>query len=287
MRRAVVGAVVGLLASVGAAAGAAGAVSRATGRDRVEARADASRLLAAASLPPGARRVASDPSAGLTLGSFAPDEATNSRNVADHHRYWRVTDEPQGVEAWLKAHVPSGAHIQYSGSDYAGWYVQFGFRSKPGHVVQRTLVVNVARAKGGGSAVRADGLAVWLIARPRWDQVPRSARLVTIRRAHRRTETQRVTVSNVSEVRQLAQLANRARVIQPLVKVGPCISYSKPLELVFRARPQGRVLASAEVIPTGCSGYLELRVKGRSGPFLYPGKLGRVLTRLWRRHTPS
>jgi hypothetical protein len=49
-----------------------------------------------------------------------------------------------------------------------GWYVYVGYRDQS-NVTNRILYVSIRTARGGGAAVRVDGVAVWL---PRPKQAP-------------------------------------------------------------------------------------------------------------------
>jgi hypothetical protein len=129
-------------------------------RAKARATADASHALAALKLPGRARRVKGDHSVNGILGT-AP---MSFRNVSQHYviddmSFWHVSGKPRDVARWLRRHPPD--HIDGIGTD--GPYpfgVQFGFADQPG-VNDHFLTITLARAKGGGTAVRADGTAVW------------------------------------------------------------------------------------------------------------------------------
>ena len=129
-------------------------------RAMARAKADAAAELAAAQLPRGARTVHGDQSVGALLGP--PQVLCTKTYVVDKHAFWRVPEQPAAVWSWLKAHPPS-QHTSvaadarsgpFLGQVYVGFPVQLGVGS-------RFLKFRVVAAKGGGSAVRADGVAVW------------------------------------------------------------------------------------------------------------------------------
>ncbi len=273
-RRAVAGLVLGLL---GAPAGVSAlAAAHGVAVHRQEARSDAATQLAEVSLPPGARPVSRDPSASWSLGKL-PWFPTGNRYVlapslvVDNHRFWRVSESPPSVAAWVKAHAPSQSTGNWTsgGSGSSSFTIAFRFPSDRG-VVERALVLEVTSARGGGSAVRADGVAEWLPVHPTWDRVPGRARVLTERLTfmftHGRPE--RATVTAAQKVRRIARLINRAGAIPPRVPP-PCPAATERFQLSFRARPGGPVLARATGSPTGCA-WIELTIAGRKGPILFP-----------------
>jgi hypothetical protein len=260
---------VGLLVFSLVAGGAAGALSRGSRANRSAAKADAARQLGAISLPAGAREVGSDPSASSTLGGRSGVVRTAFHNVIDDHRFWRVPGDPVSVESWVKAHAPAGSHLRSTGEVDevpAVRYVWFTFPSASARVLERSLAVEVTSARGGGTAVRADGVAVWLLTRPKWDLVPRSVRVVTatfgipgVPGARSRS----VTFSVPHIVGRVVRLINRAVVIQPAFRGCPKAVY-ETFALAFRARRGGAAIARATVFPTGCR-WVRLAVGGRRG----------------------
>jgi hypothetical protein len=140
-------------------------------RAKAQARADAAHELAAMPLPRGAQRVHGDQSVN---GDLRPDmTACVPKYVVDDHAYWRVPGKPADVSAWIVAHPPAQVTWTSNGelSDHGAptmWSVDFGFRATP-KVHVRGLFIAIAAAKGGGSAIRADGVAVWS---PRRGDVP-------------------------------------------------------------------------------------------------------------------
>lgn len=251
MRRAVVALVAGLLVVCGAAVGAIGAVSRATLRNRAEARADAKRQLASVSLPPGAREVAGDRSDHGTLGSCGLACNINYNAQIDDHRFWRVPDAPKSVVSWVRSHPPEGGHLRSSGRYLTAigkppdQYVLFDFPPDHGRVFGRSLEVDIASAQGGGSALRVDSAAIWLVTRPRWDTIPGSVRLVTARVYFGAAWSRPVTLTSTRQLALMEYLIDGARVRQPgppAAVPGPVWGESAPSGI---SRPAGRTRAGA------------------------------------------
>ena len=283
MRRVVVGLVAGLSVVFGVAGGAMGAVTGATMRNRAEARGDAKRQLASVLLPSGARRVAGDQSVHRTLGSCDLACNINYGDQFDEHGFWRVPEAPQSVQSWVRAHPPAGGHLRSSGEYPAGigkppyLYVLFAFPSDRGRVFGRVLEVDIAGAEGGGSAVRVDSAAIWVVTRPRWDKIPSAAGVVTARVEFGGAWSQPVTLGSTRRLALIVFLINSAHVRQP-GPLPPCgFQLPRAASLVFRARRGGPVLARVGASLT-CPPYMSLTVGGRSGPlFDSPFKLWNVL----------
>ena len=79
--------------------------------------------------------------------------------------FWRVPGKPRDVARWLRKHPPASAQGVGSGGPHP-WFLQFPFPDQPG-VNDHFLTITLAAAKGGGTAVRADGTAIWLPRRGR------------------------------------------------------------------------------------------------------------------------
>jgi hypothetical protein len=144
--------------------------------NRAAARLAAMRLLADVWLPTGATQVSGDPGASGWL-RYSVGGAPATPDLFDFHRFWRLAGDPQTVIGWIEAHRPRGAKIFTIGT--AGqygktvmWSVTFAFPVVPGRIAEEGLGVGVTAARGGGTALRADGVAVWLIPRPAGEVVP-------------------------------------------------------------------------------------------------------------------
>jgi hypothetical protein len=127
--------------------------------------ADAAREFASLVLPPRARKVRQDRSVTGVLGSI-DNPACTKKYVVARHGFWRLPGKPPLLAAWISQHPPPGitASAGWSSLPNPGYVypqtVAFFFAGARG-VTARGLYVTVAAAKGGGTALRADGVAVW------------------------------------------------------------------------------------------------------------------------------
>ena len=131
-------------------------------RARARAKRDAASELARAVLPERAKKVRGDQS---VLGALRrPRPACSKKQVVYKSEFLRVVPgKPADVWSWVASHRPAH-YIEYStqedpGSPFYG-VVMFYFRAQR-DVANRYLQITVASRKGGGSAIRVDGVAVW------------------------------------------------------------------------------------------------------------------------------
>ena len=158
-------------------------------------------------------------------------------------------------------------------------YGAFGFESSAG-VDDRTLAVEVTSAVGGGSAVRADAQAVWVLARPAWERVPSDARSVTITATRGPgVSSTPVTLTAPVKLRAIARLLDGLPVFQPGTYACPADD-GVGLELSFRAAANPQPVARVDADTTGCGG-VSFSVGNRAGPVLYGGyELANLLAHL-------
>ena len=153
--------------------------------NRHAAQREALRLLSLARVPPGAVAVSSHPSSldGPVLGMTA------ASSLVDRTRFWRVPTGLDATIAWFRAHPPRG--LKPSGSSSGGGpayqgqpaYLMVGVGySEPDRqgIQDLELAIGVATLPGGGSAIRADGMAIWLDPRPIRDDGPGRRMRVTV-----------------------------------------------------------------------------------------------------------
>jgi hypothetical protein len=288
MRRGVsIGIMTTLLAVAATAAMGAAPLAPASKANRAAAGADANHELAELSLPLGATEIASDQSTKRVLTRYPPfGPGQASSDLVDDHRYWRVPGSPQSVVNWISAHAPAGSSS--SGFTLYGLpfstpqvsYNAFGFASSAGHVEDRTLAVEVTSAVGGGSAVRADGEAVWTLTRPAWERIPSDARSVTVRATQGpRISSLPVTLTAPAKLAAIARLLDRLPVRQPAASACPGDD-GVGLELSFRAAANSRPVARVDADPEGCEG-IGFSIGKRAGPGLAGGgELADLLGRL-------
>lgn len=125
------------------------------------AKADAARELSSAVLPLGSTRVRRDQSVHpipITLGIDC-----TKKDVAEDHGFWRAPGSPATVGAWIQKHPPmhgrSSTVAVEMGNGEIGWYVTVAFPDQPS-VTRRRLEFSLAFARGGGTAIRVDAIAV-------------------------------------------------------------------------------------------------------------------------------
>ena len=262
-------AVAGLLAAV--ATGGAGARPARTGSERL-ARRDAQTTLARLRLPPGATPTAGDPAPSNLLGS-APDRPA-TRNLVDVHAFWRVPGAPKQVLAWIESHPPAGSRLGMggesvsSGSGVITAFDGFGWPIVPGVLSYRELLVTVAQARGGGTALRADAQSVWLAPRTASERIPAGVSVITISERRLRGSSRGPwTVSDRRRVRRIVALVNGLR----LGPVGPvaCPADVGPY-VTLRFASAGHGIARVVADASGC-GFVSLSIHGRREPFLAGG----------------
>jgi hypothetical protein len=140
-------------------AAGAQAVTAARRDAKSEAAADSVNELASIRLPSGSKKQDGDPSVGHVLGR--PSILCPKNQIVDHHAFWHVPGKPAAVWSWIRHHPPKHTEVTLLvGSNSAPRSVSFGFANQPA-VTDRQQEFTVAAARAGGTAVRADGFAVW------------------------------------------------------------------------------------------------------------------------------
>jgi hypothetical protein len=157
MRRAALFLVAGITLLVAAEAQATTPFAR---RSIAHARVDAARELASVRLPQGAKKVRSDPSVGRLL---APQQVGCVKKfVVEDGRYWRVPGQPASVWSWMRQHPVQSGEIGFGTGgerDIPIWLVMFLFPDQR-DVTYRMIYIQLAPARGGGTAIRVDAIAV-------------------------------------------------------------------------------------------------------------------------------
>jgi hypothetical protein len=237
------------------------------------ARVAAQRVLGALSLPPGATRSQGDPS-GSTLSK--PASWPGTPDLVDLHQFWRVPGDHFGVYDWIRAHPPPSSVQRVSGGEGVNGsivtqYVGFSFGGFPTEWPSETLLVTVTAARGGATAVRADGQVVWLFERPASERIPPDVRAVTIseRRLNGRPSGP-WTVTDRSRVRRIVALVNSLPAGQPGAVACPADMGPTVMLAFASAAPGGKRLATAYADVSGC-GFVNLWIRGHAEPFLDGG----------------
>jgi hypothetical protein len=142
-------------------------VSAAGNKSRAEA--EAARLLAEVQLPAGAVEIATPPAALSGPGVGVP----STSSLIDKARFWRVSMSLDAAVAWIRAHRPAGLTLGASASGGTGHRVEtraiaFADRDTAAWRYAQ-LQIGVAWLGADVSAIRADGVALWIDPRPMKD----------------------------------------------------------------------------------------------------------------------
>jgi hypothetical protein len=264
--------VLGLVVAGVVVATAAGSAST-TQSNRRAARMDAPRLLATLQLPAGSQAASADPSRSSLLG-HAPTRP-GTRNLVDVHGFWRVPGQPRTVLDWVESHPPAGSTRNMSGASGTSKGISTvwdGYALAPIARVEsyRELVVEVAQASGSGTALRADGQVVWLIAKPSSERIPAGVTsiAITARRAGK-PPVSPAPVTGSGKVRRIVAYVNSLPPAQPGAVA--CPNDRGPLvELDFRAPEHRTPVAIAVADGSGC-GLVTVRMHGHAQPSLSGG----------------
>jgi hypothetical protein len=258
--------VVAVLAfGAGVASGARGPTNGA------EARTAAQRVLGALKLPAGAMRTDGDPS-GSVLAK--PESRPGTPDLVDLHQFWRVPGDHFAVYDWIRAHAPAGSVLRLTGAEgvngtITAQYAGFSFGGFATEWPSETLLVTVAAAKGGGTAVRADGQVVWVFERPPSERIPAGVHAVTISsRTLGGASRGPWMVTDRNRVRRIVELLDRLPAGQP--GAFSCPADTGPSVTVTFDSVGGRRLATANADGSGC-GFVSLWIRGRRQPFLEGG----------------
>jgi hypothetical protein len=144
-----------------------------TARER--AVAEAAAILRAFVVPPGGRR----PAKALDVLKV-PSSTLVSTALVDDVSFWQAPGQPQAVLAWEQAHLPRRFTPEDAGFGPPSWDRTFSPSPIPGVLNARDLVVEVASAGNGQTAIRVDTQVSWQPPRPAAERVPSGVRVVTI-----------------------------------------------------------------------------------------------------------
>lgn len=250
--------------TTGPATGASRTAGSPTARER--AVADAAAILRAFVVPPGGQRLPKAPDA-----LKVPSSTLVSTTLVDDVAFWRAPGQPQAVLAWEQAHLPRHFTPEDVSFGAASWDRTFSLSPIPGVLNARDMVVEVAEAGNGRTAIRVDAQVSWQPPRPASERVPSAARVVTITQLpsldpHARRPPAPVTIHDLTVVRRLAALVDSLQ----LSTIGPAASCPVPvgggIRLTFLARVGSPPLAVAQG-PAAC-GIVQFSAGGRQQPAL-------------------
>ncbi len=261
---------------------------------RQRAIADAAAILASFAVPPGARRLPGAPAAnGGALRQ--PLLVAAAANLVDQVAWWQVPGQPRQVLGWERAHLPRRFAFFNETTTDGGpalrpmWADELSLPPVPAVLDSRILLVEVADAGGGQTAIRVDAQVTWRQPRPASERVPSAARVVTITALPGLVPGGRppapVTITDVAVVRRIAALTDSLPLQAPGAR--KCLGRTAGgILLTFRARPGGPALATAGT--AGACGSVLFTIDGRRQPALEGGaELDRQLLSVARLHWPG
>lgn len=222
--------------------------------------------LAGIVLPPGATANTGDPSVARRLTRFPPAPLSAAQAV-DVDRFWRVPGDPASVYRWLLHHRPPGSKQGLTGGlgvrgTRVEWIVQFNYPAPAGQLESETLSVAVAAAKGGGTALRGDGQAVWLVPRPSWEYVPSSVDAIAVTVNAGRQSSRAITLQSSAAIRRIVAIVNSLKSLQPGVAYSCPEDSGIEVQLAFLRR--GERIATARADESGCE-FVTLSIERRRG----------------------
>jgi hypothetical protein len=256
----------GTAASGTAASGTAASGTAASPTARERAVAEAAAIVRAFVVPPGGQRLPEVPDV-----LKVPSSTLVSTALVDDAAFWQAPGQPQAVLAWEQAHLPRRFTPGDAGFGPPSWDRTFSLSPVPGVLNARDLVVEVAAAGSGQTAIRVDAQVSWQPPRPAAERVPSAARVVTITQLpsldpQASRPPAPVTITDLGVVRRLAALVDSLQ----LSTIGPAASCPLALgggiQLTFLARAGGPPLALAQG-PAAC-GTVQFSAGGEQQPAL-------------------
>ena len=237
---------------------------------RQRAVADAARIMTSFPRPPGAVRT------GPIASLAQPGARPATPDLTSLTQWWQVPGRPQGVLAWIRAHLPSGYSQDGTGFGPGSWTDAFALPAVPGVLTERELVV-LAVANHGDTAIRVDAQVVWLPARPAAERIPAGVTRITVTPVFGFNRNPRAKrLDHAFTVTDPAKVAGIVALVNGLTRF-PAGSFSCPadfggqMRLTFGMRPGGPVAARLTADYGGC-GVVSVRIGGRAMPALseYP-----------------
>jgi hypothetical protein len=225
------------------------ALSSAAGQStKQQAEAAAAALLAEFVPPRGARRLAGPPNLP-DGGEQHPQFSLVPNSMVDEAAFWEAPGDPPSLLSWEQARL-TGKGFTLGGAAFGppSWDREFDLPAA-GVLTSRELMVEVAGAGNGQTAIRLDADVAWQPSRPPGDLVPNAARVVTIselvsENLQAKRSPAPVTITDPTVVGRLAALVDSLPV-SPLVNEAVICPapVGTSLQLAFRARTGGPVVA--------------------------------------------
>jgi hypothetical protein len=238
---------------------------------RAEAAVLARQLLARLRLPPGARRLPSEP-LPPSLSEPAVEYAGGSASL-DQHRLFALTQPMATAAASLAAQVPPGLGESGTGSGSGPdgitmQEVDYQPRSVPAGIANAQLVLTIAPASSGGSLLRADAQVIWYPPRSAAEYIDPAryhvlSLVVTIFGRH--PHTVRKVVTSQAFIARLAETLDRSQA-EPTATV-VCPADFEDYQLSFSVSGSSHPTVTVRANETGCGG-AQVAVNGQSQPSL-------------------
>jgi hypothetical protein len=235
--------------SARSASPSAPAPSSAAGQSiKQSAEAAAAAILAEFVPPRGARRLAGPPN--LPDGSEQhPQSSLVSNSMVDEAAFWEAPGDPQSLLSWEQARL-AGQGFTLGDADFGppSWDREFDLPAA-GVLTNTELIVEVASAGNGQTAIRLDADVAWQPSRPKDDVVPDAARVVTISELASMSPQARrppapVTITSLTVVGRLAALVDSLPVSPLNNEAVSCpAALGGGLQLAFRTRTGRPVVA--------------------------------------------
>jgi hypothetical protein len=221
------------------------------------ARRSAAHLVDVINLPAGTLPVSGDISTTAQLGA-STDASLAGANQFEFHSFWRVPGKPSAVIAWIERHPPAGSTSSGDGGGGSGgvtlhWNVTFGYPAIAGRISSRTVTVTTAAARGGGTAVRVDSEAVWVVPRPRASFVPDTVNRIEWNYGAGGTYAVGQTFTSRAKVRDLIAWLNAVTLLRPQAGT-PCFSSDALHGFRFVLLAPGRATPAAVATMYACGG---------------------------------
>ena len=220
--------------------------------------------------PPGAVRT------GPIASLAQPGERPATPDLASLTRWWQVPGRPQGVLAWIGAHLPSGYSPDGTGRGNGSWIDTFALPAVPGVLTERELVVLAVHDRGQ-TAIRVDAQVVWLPARSAAERIPAGVTTITVtpvfgfnRNPRARRLDHALTVTDPAKVARIVALVNGLTRFPDGTFSCPA-DFGGQMRLTFFTRP-GRPAAAQLIAEYAGCGVVSVRIGGRAMPALseYP-----------------
>ncbi len=179
--------------------------------------------------------------------------------MIDEHQWWVVLRSAADVDAFLRAHPPTGARLTLSGSSsqHGGPPTQlvdgFNWPAVRGRLSTRQLIVAIAPLAGGASGVRVDAQTVWITPRPASERIPRRATRLQVQLRHGlQVVAGPFTFTARRRVARVRSLINSLPAAQPGPQSCPNdAGYDVRLTFISSG---GATLAVVDADPQGCQG---------------------------------